>query len=120
MKKKILITMLAAVLVISMAACESDKDNTKNPDASDIKTENAANDVANEKATNANADDKASADEKTAGTKSDENKKPAESNVSYDEFMDIYEEYEGETDEAKKREQLDKIQAILDSVTEKQ
>ena len=103
MKKKIIIT-IAIVLVIAVIAgvaiALSKKGDTTEKD---LNLPDAKNDYIETKLPD-DADDKNTKVEQKA-------------NASYDEFMEIYEQYENETDEAKKREQLDKIQAILDSVS---
>ena len=103
MKKKIIIT-IAIVLVIAIIACVAVAVSKKGEtNENDLILPEAKNDKIETKLPD-DADNKKAETEKKA-------------NASYDDFMEIYEQYENETDEAKKREQLDKIQEILDSVS---
>ncbi len=103
MKKKPLIIIITVVLVIAIivgiAIALSKNGRDENglilPEAKNDKIETKLPDDANDK--NGEIEKKA--------------------NASYDEFMEIYDAYENETDEKKKREHLDKIQEILDSVS---
>ncbi len=105
MKKKTLIITITAILVIAIIVGAAVALSKKGGSENDLILPEAKGDKLNITLPDGgeNADTSADTEEKV--------------NASYDEFMEIYDKYENETDEGKKKEYLEQIQKILDSAS---